>query len=156
MNKTEMLEKINRAADENNQKEARKAEEERRRHTAIINAVKKLAPRIADMLDIAQHLYRKGIPIGKERTLHGMRHSDEFVSSWWSHNLGFCYDRSRKPYEEYPIWFGFINGGACGEDLCVDKDGNIVKGRAKDMDMQRMLEQFDEFERKFYDYVESL
>lgn len=156
MNKTQMLERINRAADENNKKEARKAEDERRRHTAIINAVKKLAPRIADMLDIAQHLYNKNIPIGKKRTLHGMQHSDEFVSSWWNHNLGFCYDSCKRPRVEYPMWFGFINGGAYGEDMCVDREGNIVRGSHKYRNMQIMLEQFDEFERKFYDYVESL
>ena len=156
MNKIEMLERINRAADENNQKKAREAEYERKRRTAIVCAVKKLAPRIADMLDIAQHLYNKNIPIGKKRTLSGMQHSDEFISSWWSHNLGFCYDSCKRPRVEYPMWFGFINGGACGEDMCVDREGNIVKGHHKYGDMQRMLERFDEFERMFYDYVESL
>lgn len=156
MNKTEILERINRVANERDAEKTRKNEEECRRRMAIVNAVKKLAPRISDMLDIAQHLYENGISIGPKRSLHGSPHSDEFVSSWWWHNLGFCYDSSIRPREEYPLWIGFINGGACGEDMCVDREGNIVKGHHKYGDMQIMLERFDEFERMFYDYVESL
>lgn len=156
MNKTEILERINRVANERDAEKTRKNEEEFRRRLAIVNAVKKLAPRISDMLDIAQHLYKNGISIGPKRSLHGSPHSDEFVSSWWWHNLGFCYDSSIRPRVEYPMWIGFINGGACGEDMFVDRDGNVVKGRHKYGDMQIMLERFDEFERMFYDYVESL
>ena len=155
MNKTELLEKINRVADARDAEAVRKENAEQERQKAIVSAIKTLAPRISDMLDIAQHLYAKGISIGPKRTLHGSEHSDEFISSWWSHNFGFCYNRGTEP-REYPIWIGFINGGACGVDMCVDRDGNIVKGCRNFMDMQSMLKQFDEFERKFYDYVESL
>lgn len=156
MNKTEILERINRVANERDAEKTRKNEEEFRRRLAIVNAVKELAPRISDMLDIAQHLYKNGISIGPKRSLHGCPHSDEFVSSWWWHNLGFCYDSSMRPREEYPLWIGFINGGACGEDMCVDRHGSVVKGRQKYMDMQYMLKHFDAFEQKFYEYVESL
>lgn len=156
MNKTEMLERINKVAETRNAEAIRKATAQQEHFNTKVKAIRALAPRIADMLDIAQHLYNKNIPIGKKRTLHVMPHSDEFVSSWWSHNLGFCYDSCKRPRVEYPMWFGFINGGAYGEDMCVDREGNIVRGRHKYRDMQIMLEQFDEFERKFYDYVESL
>lgn len=156
MNKTEILEKINRVANERDAEETRKNEEECRRRMEIVNAVKNLAPRISDMLDIAQHLYKNGISIGPKRSLHGRPHSDEFVSSWWLHNLGFCYDSSIRPRVEYPLWIGFINGGACGEDMCVDRDGNVVKGRQKYKDMLNMLKHFDAFEQRFYEYIESL
>lgn len=156
MNKTELLEKINKVADARDAEAVRKENAKREKQKAIVSAIKTLAPRISDMLDIAQHLYAKGISIGPKRTLHGSKHSDEFISSWWSHNLGFCYDRYNRLRVEYPMWIGFINGGACGEDMFVDREGNIVKGHHKYGDMQIMLERFDEFEHMFYDYVESL
>lgn len=168
MNKTEILERINKVAERRDTEAKRKADDAHAQLMKKVNAIKALAPRIANMLDIAQSLWENKIRIGKPITeALGMTRSD-LTTDGINHTMGFYTDRKKVWGEHwlstecgYPYAFGIEGGGYSGYGLEIDRNGNIVRGMpnrygtAEDK-MQWVIDHFDEFERKFYAYVESL
>lgn len=165
MNKTEILERINNVADARDKELARKVEDRRTRLNAKVMAINALGPRIKNMLDIAKTMWERRIPIGHKMPAMIGIHSD-LVTDGIDHRLGFYVDSKREwslfDYRTgYPYAFGIEGGGCSGYGLEIDDKGIIVRGMpdrygsAEDK-MDYVIEHFDEFERKFYDYIESL
>lgn len=159
--KSDMLARIKRASDSRDHNEALKAQAAHNRLMAKVIAIKSLATRIADLLDIAIELDEKGFPLGKQAK--DWIKPQEFVTEGIEHGIGF-YVRNHSHgngYPKYPYAFGIEGGGYSGYGLEIDREGNIVRGMpdcygsAEDK-MQYVIDHFDDFERKFYEYVKSI
>lgn len=144
----------------------RVADEKAAKIAFYTNAIKNLAPRLQELHKVARECVANDIPLGKRTRLHGSPHYPEFVSEWWYHRAGFVISQYPSPDEE--VYFGIIGGGACGNDLVINRDGVIVKNPLLGLwnyDMahfdftdkcSRFLKSFDAFEKGFYNYIDSL
>lgn len=162
MTKEEMMAKIANARE----KADKEAEDERNNLLAkmadVRDSFRALAPRIKQLLDVAKEMQRNGFTLGQMKGYPTA--FPEFETDWWNHKLGFfCTDndvRPRRRKNAYAI--GCMGGGACGEDLKIDENGEVVsgiwesRGKWKYHEIQYVLREFNDFERRFYDYVESL
>lgn len=141
--------------------------------------IKSLAPRISELMDIANALSANNIPIGKLYS-QTIRYNAKFISEGIDHRLGFVIEYSPRsmhamdPTGAKVIGFGIIGGGWYGGNLVIGKDGDIIKGglefdesmiHLKDDEpykyvelekMERVIKGFDEFERRFFEYVDNL
>lgn len=132
---------------------------------AALNA---LAPRLHDLMDVALALWRNKIPLGKVTGHNWLEYDVEFMSEGIHHRIGFI----GKPgpggdLNREPIGFGIVGGGVCGRTLFIDTDGNLDASSRDyylhDFPNYRELQKakdfisgFDDFERRFYEYVDSL
>lgn len=149
----------NRRASEINETERKMAELD-----SYAKKIGALAPRIKDLLEVAQALHENRTYIGKPKC--GMIGSySEFVTDGIRHYLGFYVDM-KKSFEPmntaagYPYAFGIKGGGCDGKDLEVNERGEIVRGFACEFStfdkMKKLIKGFDNFEARFYAYVGSL
>lgn len=166
MTKEEALNKLNVYADKVNNKEKKRLEMKRETANNLINEIKKLYPRIKDLYEIIQRTAELKIKNGN------------FFTDGISHNIGFYFDKfvvgniisnhnnncySPKKY------FGIQGGGCCGEDLRINvEDGSIsyvAHNTNIDMDitkyysiyyMKSIINEFDNYEKKVYDYIQNL
>jgi len=163
------LEKIRAKRQELDEQKQNECDERIRKVEDYTNAIKALAPRLKELHSLATECVKNGIPLGNRKSLHGEVHFPEFVSEWWYHRPGFIVSQYPKPNEE--ITFGIIGGGACGNSLVIDKDGNIIKNPLDKVcgcwtyenahhdfcnKCQSFLKSFDEFEKGFLAYIDSL
>lgn len=165
MNKKDLLERINKVAETLDTELAREENAKRESLDAKIEAIKALGQRIKDMLEVAQALWAKRIYIGNAKNGMCAIHSD-LVTDGVDHRMGFYGDikrawRTHDYRTAYPYAFGIEGGGYEGYGLEINADGDIVRGMpdrygSAECKMDFVIEHFDEFERKFCDYVESL
>ena len=130
--------------------------------------IKKFAPRIDEMLKVAIELRNNQIPLGvpiKDIACD----KEPFVSDGIYHRLGFI-DICRDGVRTWHNAIGIIGGGYCGNDFYVDCNGEIVECAIKHgmfsylydpvrdfMDKaSQFICEFDDFEKRFYDYVDTL
>lgn len=147
-----------------------KSEQERKEQTVkfYTNRLKQFAPRINELMQLAMELLKNDIPLGK-RYKDLVFYKDEFVTEGIHHRLGFYfkYENGRR----YLLGIGIEGGGCCGHDLAVNTNGTIIKNPldiiigCRDYEKaytdfcgkcQDFLEEFDEFEKKVFDYVDNL
>lgn len=84
----------------------------------------------------------------------------EFQTDSWAHHLGFFINthNNRTRNVEY---IGMAGGGASGESIKVNTKG-VVVGEIDDdildfkFKCEYFLKNFDDFEKRFYEYVDSL
>ena len=175
MNTQERIAKINKIAEEKEQARFEAANALAQHIADLLGTIKSFAPRMHDLMDVAMALYEKGIPLGKvtDRTSGYV----EFVTNGWFHNIGFVAAVRINGHipgrgQHLPIGFGIAGGGCAGESLEINKDGELeflhrpfgkpagVSGRPwerKDIEhLEDFVNGFDDFERRFYEYVDSL
>lgn len=115
---------------------------------SLVKKIKALAPRLAELKKVADALTMSNIPFNK------------FITNGLSHQVGFFEPRGfhREPKEKLPCAFGIMGGEWNGEDFEIDFDGNIISNnsRKKIREMEEVLSKFNDFEKKFYEYVDSL
>lgn len=151
----ELLEKIKKV-------KARKDDEARQKEDAyqeVISQVEALTPRIERILKLANALKENDIEIKSFS-------KESILADGYYHQVGLM--RTKKNKFEY---IGRYNGGFCGRDdlytngkktFCCDNDWeyqDITKAekyRASDYAIARLIEDFDEFEKKFYKFIEDL
>lgn len=123
--------------------------------------------RLQAMIDIAEYALKNGIPLtGKAWGGHEGYDTHQFFSNSWSHLLGFVKN-------DYGIFgMGIIAGGACG-NINLYFDGYTVYGETAQWNyktnkteylqvdppynyLKRCANEFDEFEREFYAYIEKV
>ena len=146
----------------------------------LLGKVRSFAPRMKDLLKVGQALYENGIPLGPyDESVPGYRDDNSriFVSNGWSHRTGFIIAYRINGHipsrtQQYPIGFGIIGGGCAGEDLTFNADGELEWlnrpfghpagcsdrpwGPKDTQHLERFVAEFDEFERRFYEYVDGL
>lgn len=161
MNKTEMLERVNNAADARDAELARQEEAKRKRINEKVMAINALGPRIKDMLDVAKEPDAKRFSLGKKAS--DWIKPQEFVTEGIEHRMGFYVKQNAQGngWPKHPYAFGIEGGGYSGYGLEIDEKGTIVRGMpsrygSAEGKMDYVIIHFDEVERKFYDYVESL
>lgn len=171
MNKTEMMAKIANARTERENAQIAKANYIENKVAYYRAKIKALAPRIKDLLDVAREMQRNGIDLGEnDAPSHACSKMPEFETEWWWHRLGFfCEDRNCRPVRRKLAYgIGFMGGGYDGRDFIVYPDGEVDFGfdkwncTAEHIEYRlrskaaSFLEEFDDFEKRFYAYVESL
>lgn len=128
------------------------------------NGIKALAPRIKELIAVAEALLENNIPFGR---VSGWDNDEEFITNGITHELGFFFKYGK---DNSPLLGIGIKGGGCdGHDLAVNAEGEFVKNidpykkgynyngyydyRSK---YKKFINDFDEFENKVYQYVDNL
>lgn len=165
MTTEERLQKINAFAQARDDAKARAENDFMQKCKEMKREIKKLAPRIKELVSVAQALWEKKIPLGR-RTTDWAGYKDEFLSEGIHHKLGFI----DAEINGIPVYVGEVGGGACGGDFIVSVAGeNILTSKydrehipdavfSKDWagKAEGFLAGFDEFEKRFYEYVDTL
>ena len=137
----------------------------------MLNEVKALAPRLRELMEVGKALCANGIPLGPKTDRLDI--TAEFLSNGWSHRVGFIGRCDFRTGRSTIAGFGIVGGGACGSDLYFNEDGEIsdlfpdvgngpvgTRGNKwKDSDiahLERFLSEFGAFEKKVYNFVDSL
>ena len=159
-----LIEKINAKAKEIQIEKIAKVCAEKEDFDKKLETIKGLGERISKMWNVAQALLDNGFRIGEDVYNYGLEPYHTLETDGWNHWIGFCV--RNKDVQ----WFGIAGGGCCGHDFKIDKNGNtlidknIIYGRRykyfedgnNKRHLNRILEEFEEYERKFYEYVEKL
>jgi hypothetical protein len=128
------------------------------------------------MFKVADEMVANRIRFGGAHIHLGMESGDVFETNGIDHNLGFYFEYEKGYGRSFShrlgvLGIGIAGGGCCGSDIMIDRNGDIIKnpldyviGLWTSLDAyndfcgktSRFLKEFDEFERKFYDYVDNL
>ena len=126
------------------------------------NAIKALAPRLTELMQIGDALIKNGISFGKRTGYY-----EEFITNGLSHRLGFYfkYSKDNSPL----IGIGIKGGGCCGRNLAVNEKGDMVVKIDPNYHSykysgfndycnkcKQFLKDFDSFEKRVYEYVDNL
>ena len=139
-------------------------------------AIKGLKNRLNEMFKVADEMVANRIRFGGVRIHLGMESGDIFETNGIDHNLGFYFEYKkgwgRRLHARIGVLgIGIEGGGCCGNNIMIDRNGDIIKNPLSHViglwtyddayhdfcgKASRFLKEFDEFERKFYDYVDNL
>lgn len=135
------------------EKELAELEKYEMEYEDCIKKIQGLRNRIADILKLANYAMDNEISLKYHDALHGNYDNGDFFSNYWSHRLGL------KDKEH----LGYTMGGACGNiDFYTDgidtygyDTSNKKRVSPKMEHMKSFLRGFDEFEKKFYEYIDK-
>ena len=126
----------------------------------VLENIKALTPRITKLIEVGNELLDNGYWEFLDPGEWGRK---GFVSEGWAHHFGFvldCWAVSKKHISS----MGIVNGGGCGSyDFHTTGEHTYMTewyksepcGKAiKIEDAERMLEVFDDFEKRFYESLE--
>jgi hypothetical protein len=153
--------------------------EENRKNNEVkryTDAIKALKDRINEMIVLADAMVENKISFGGDYVSNGLRFGDNFEIDGIDHRLGFVFEyqtgRGRDiNYRLRTLGIGIEGGGYDGYDILIDRNGDIIKNplkyaiglRAKEdayhdfcNKAKRVLQAFDGFEQKFYNYIDNL
>ena len=141
----------------------------------LTNAIKGLSGRLGEMMKVADCMVANRMSFGGTWYTLGMPHGDNFETNGIKHGIGFVFDYTRgwrdKNNRIAVVGIGIEGGGCCGNDIIIDRDGDIIKNPLDHVigcwtkenayfdfcsKAAEFLKGFDEFEKKFYDYVDNL
>ena len=159
-----LIEKINKKGQEIKFEEKRRILSEKEDFDKKLETIKSFGERISKMWDIAQALLDNGFRIGEKVDNYGLTPYYTLETDCTHHWIGFCVNKGQI------LWFGIAGGGCDGESFKINKfgdcllDRHILYGRFyryfEDYDNKihcdRIVKEFDEYERKFYEFVENL
>jgi len=140
------------------------------------DAIKHLAPRLKEMMEVADEMVMNKISFGGQWLSHGIPHGDNFETNGIKHGVGFVFQYEKGwgrslNHRLGVIGVGIEGGGCCGKSLVVSKDGDIVVNPLDKVigtwtyddafhdfigKAESFLKGFDAFESRFYDYVDNL
>jgi hypothetical protein len=150
--------KVNR---DNEEKEKRIVEANKRAN--LLSQIKELAPRITELITLANTCRANGIGLSDKYFYHSYDKDIYFFTDGFYHYLGF--------YNEKVIqYIGIMNGGACGNyDLRVNTKGEVIVtthdyvgysiadiGKISTGTLERFVEEFSKFEEKFLNWIDNL
>lgn len=160
--------KIKIASKKKQDEEKRKKEEYESQVNNEKEKIRQLAPRISNMIDLANACVKNNIEIYKKAPNH--RDRNLFLSDGITHYTGLIAPwRTEFNGKEYK-YIGIINGGACGNtDLRVNKNGKAFGWRENStypqtyseteprlVDLKQFLKEFDELEKEFLNFIDNL
>lgn len=138
-------------------------ENENRRISLLVQnrmgKIKALAPRFEDLMDVAAELKCNGFTLGKRVPVGGCGFLyEEFLSNGIDHRVGFF------THNGAIIGFGIQGGGCNGEHVVWNVRGEYIQHLSeKDWNdytikqkLDKFLNNFEDFEKRFYEYVDSL
>ena len=160
------IEKITKKATELKNEEVRISNLKKEKFFKNIETIKGLSARINKMWDIAQALLNNGFKLGEKMQQDGCY---TLESDCWYHQLGFVVSSN------VVVGFGIVGGGCCGEGVMFDRSGDCnidfektyIEGYYTQKcvsvweysniagKVETMVTEFDEYEKKFYGYVEK-
>lgn len=161
------------------EKEKQKKEQKRKtEEKKCLEKIKKLQPRIKQIIEIGNLCIENNIFIGHKPCSDKRTYKEKcFETEGIKHQLGF-YPNNMQGYPVYKClyydYIGIINGGFCGDwDFLINDKEILEIKQEKDKhtpaldhtstyrkptirQMTKFLNQFDEFEREFYKFIENL
>ena len=140
----------------------------------MISQVRALRPRIQEILETANAASEAGIPLGGSRGFYSEgTDPDYFEAEGIYHRVGVYPDwrlggGPRSNGRNHYTYMGIENGGANGKYNFIT-DGDLVCGRYEEKpynnvsdypdfeyDLNKFLKGFDDFESRFYKYIDDL
>ena len=109
--------------------------------------------RIQELIDTANACVKNGIVFYHDRANDRDYDGRHFVTDGWCHILGFVFNRHRP---ETITKIGKEGGGACHYDVFTDGKTITATGEDRLLALEKFVETFDEFETKFYAYVDRI
>lgn len=109
--------------------------------------------RIKDLIDTANACVEHGIKFWTTSANYCDYDSHHFVTDGWCHILGFEFNHCR-PSTITRI--GKAGGGACHYNVFTDGKTIVATGNDRLWALEQFVEKFDEFETKFYAYVDRV
>jgi uncharacterized protein (DUF2344 family) len=159
------IDKIQQVAKNRVNAELQKQITEKEKREQLYNQIKKLAPRIKELVALANTCVNNGIHLTSYLE-HSINHKPNyFFTDDLYHNTGFCEDKSLISH------VGIDNGGCFGEyHLMVDTNGEITVTKGKEVrkriiannenlsikTLKRFVDEFPEFETKFLNWIDNL
>lgn len=150
--------------------EVAKANEEELERNKLVKAILELSPRVKELVSTANACVANGIPINHKDLWGGSQHPNDFMADGVHHRIGFniiggC-NNEKIPITDIRI----CAGGICGS-LGISTNGDEVYSVHEKEDysdpskvkryeprisyMKRLLNEFDDFEKRFYEYVDK-
>ena len=163
----------------NNKKKKEKIEKEienKKQSKYYKEQIRALEPRISKIIEIGNLCLENNIKIWNDVCEHKRYDENIFETDGINHQLGFFLNH----YKAYPIYrcskydyIGFYNGGICGDwdfvtngkdifevheqkDSLTRIDNNATFREPTIYQMSKFLEQFNEFEEKFFNFINNL
>lgn len=109
--------------------------------------------RIQQLIDTANACVKHGIKFWNDSANYRDYDGRHFVTDGWCHILGFEFNR-HNPSSITRI--GKAGGGACHYDVFTDGKTIHATGEDRLWALEKFVETFDEFETKFYAYVDKI
>ena len=146
------------------------AEKKNKNITKFTNAIKALSGRLNELMVVGDEMFKNRISFGGTFYTCGMPYGEKFESNGITHELGFIFEYYRGKRVKL-IGIGIEGGGCCGNDIVINREGEIITNpldrvfggwteeNAYDdfcSKAAKVIYGFDAFEKKFYDYVDSL
>lgn len=137
--------------EEKNKKELKQKNIERYKQN-----IKELKPRIDELIEVGNACLQYNIPLtGKAFGGRESYETNQFITNGWSHLLGFVTEINPINNSKYFDKLGIFGGGACNYNLTTNGEKIEVSGNIEYV-LTRFIEEFDEFEIKFYEYVDKI
>ena len=141
----DLQERLNKISNKGNELKKQQIAEVKSREEKIIdfqNKILTLSTRIASLIEIGNALVTNNLQCGS------------FRANGLSHKLGlYCKGKN-------VVGLGIVGGGYCGEDFAVNAQGAFIEHPSKLLDYvgkcEQFLEEFDDFEKKLFEYVDNL
>ena len=166
---TSLSDRLGKIANKRAELDRQEQDERTKKEQTIQNyarAIKALAPRIDELLEIAKSLVENKISVG--RKVKGfIGYDEELVAEGIDHKLGFYFAYKRG--DRCLVGIGIVGGGCCGRDLAVNALGNMVveinpyyssylyNGYFDYCQKcKQFLNDFDDFERRVNAYIDNL
>lgn len=149
MNAQEILRNLENYANKREEDKRRKMEEKLREEEEMIKQIKALKPRIDDLLLVANSCLSHNIPFeNHEWGFLDYKHG-HFGADAMTHQLGFSIHIGKA------IHYLEIRGGGY-DHYNLKTDGEIIDVQGEKLYvLKRFLNEFDEFEKEFYAYVDK-
>lgn len=109
--------------------------------------------RIHQLIDTANACVEHGIKFWHTRTNDRDYDGNHFITDGWCHILGFEFNHC---HPSTITRIGKEGGGACHYDVFTDGKTISATGEDRLWALERFVEKFDEFEIKFYAYVDRI
>ena len=109
--------------------------------------------RINQLIDTANACVKHGIKFYTNSANRCHYDDGHFVTDSWCHSLGFEFNHCRP---SVITRIGKMGGGACNFDVYTDGKTITATGSDRLWALSRFVEDFNEFETKFYAYVDKI
>lgn len=142
----DLQERLNKISNKGNELKRQQIAEVKSQEEKIIdfqNKILTLSNRIAPLIKIGNALVTNNLQYGS------------FKTNGLSHRLGlYCKGKN-------VVGLGIMGGGYCGEDFAVNAQGAFIEHPSKSLidyigKCEQFLEEFDDFEKKLFKYVDNL